>query len=746
MPVINPALQTRLSSQAPNDWVSVIVILSEQTNVKAIGGRNRNERLRNLIIALQNTANRTQVNLRSILSGLKNSGDVSSYTPLWIINAIVVTGNQAAINALANQPEVQSIVLDQTIPGPPRTSESLSSSAAEQNLIVANAPSLWSLGYSGQGIVVANMDTGVDYTHPDLSAQWRGGSNSWYDPYGQHPTTPTDLNGHGTWTMGVMVGRDAGGTSIGMAPQASWIAVKIFNDSNKATTSAIHQGFQWLLNPDNNLQTNDAPNVVNNSWTFGAPGCDLSFEPDLQALVAAGITPVFAAGNFGPSDSTSASPANNPDAFAVGATDDNDLIYAYSSRGPTSCGQAGPVTYPAIVAPGTSIRTSDLYGLYYSTTGTSLAAPHVSGAIALLLDAFPNLSVADLRNALTGSALDLGALGPDNTFGNGRIDVFSAYNMITGGTVPTSTPEPTGTATPLPSATATATSTTTPAPSPTTTNTSTPLPTETNTSTPLLTATPTNTPTPLPTGTNTSTPLPTGTDTSTPLPTATFTATPSPTATLTSTPSADLIFADGFESGNLSAWSSNASDGDDLSVSPSAALTGAYGMQAVIDDNLAIYVSDEMPNAESRYRARFYLDPNSIPMASGNAHYILYGYSGASTVILRVEFRFNNGSYQLRAGLRSDGNKWKTSGWFTISDAPHFIEMDWRAATSAGANNGGLTLWIDGVQRANLAGVDNDMRRIDRVWLGAVAAIDSGTRGTYFFDAFESHRQTYIGP
>jgi hypothetical protein len=207
-----------------------------------------------------------------------------------------------------------------------------------------------------------------------------------------------------------------------------------------------------------------------------------------------------------------------------------------------------------------------------------------------------------------------------------------------------------------------------------------------------------------------------------------------------------LIFADGFESGNLSAWSSNASDGDDLSVSPSAALTGAYGMQAVIDDNLAIYVSDEMPNAESRYRARFYLDPNSIPMASGNAHYILYGYSGASTVILRVEFRFNNGSYQLRAGLRSDGNKWKTSGWFTISDAPHFIEMDWRAATSAGANNGGLTLWIDGVQRANLAGVDNDMRRIDRVWLGAVAAIDSGTRGTYFFDAFESHRQTYIGP
>ena len=86
------------------------------------------------------------------------------------------------------------------------------------------------------------------------------------------------------------------------------------------------------------------------------------------------------------------------------------------------------------------------------------------------------------------------------------------------------------------------------------------------------------------------------------------------------------------------------------------------------------------------------------------------------------------------------------SDWFTISDTPHFIELDWRAATVSGANNGGLTLWIDGVQRANLTGVDNDTRRIDRIQLGSVAGIDSGTRGTYYFDGFESRRQTYIGP
>ena len=103
---------------------------------------------------------------------------------------------------------------------------------------------------------------------------------------------------------------------IDVAPDAKWIAVKIFNGSGKAYVSAIYQGYQWLLNPDGNLQTNDAPNVVNNSWTFGSPGCDLSFEPDLQALVVADITPVFVAGNYGPSSSTGASPANNPDAFA----------------------------------------------------------------------------------------------------------------------------------------------------------------------------------------------------------------------------------------------------------------------------------------------------------------------------------------------------------------------------------------------------------------------------------------------
>jgi hypothetical protein len=169
-------------------------------------------------------------------------------------------------------------------------------------------------------------------------------------------------------------------------------------------------------------------------------------------------------------------------------------------------------------------------------------------------------------------------------------------------------------------------------------------------------------------------------------------------------------------------------------------------LQAGIDDNNSIYVTDDSPNDEARYRARFRFDPNSIAMTNNNTHDLFLGYRGTSTAAVRVQFRRSSGAYQLRTSLRDDGSSWKTTSWFTISDAPHSIEIYWRAATGSGANNGGLTLWIDGIQRANLTGVDNDTRRIDRVRLGAVIGIDTGTRGAYYFDAFVSRRQTYIGP
>jgi subtilisin family serine protease len=405
--------------------VSVIVRLREQADLTSVEHLPRTARLYRAVTTLQGTASRTQGRLLGLLRARQAQGRVSEFGSLWIFNGMTVTAQPDVIAELAAQPEVASITLDATIQAPAQAT----SAAPGPNIDLVNAPDLWNLGYRGNGIVVANMDTGVDVGNSELGPRWRGGSNSWYDPYGQHPVTPTDVSGHGTWTMGVMVGGDASGGSVGIAPDAKWVAVKIFRDNGTAQTSRIHQGFQWLLDPDANAVTPDAPDVVNDSWSLGNPGCNLEFEQDIANLRSAGILSVFAAGNYGPSGSSSPSPANNPSALAVGETDVNDVIQSESSRGPSACGEPATV-YPELVAPGVGIRTTDLANQYIVQTGTSLSAPHVTGALALLLQAFPNLSGNDQVAALQHGAVDLGPAGPDNAYGHGRLDILSAYQNV----------------------------------------------------------------------------------------------------------------------------------------------------------------------------------------------------------------------------------------------------------------------------------------------------------------------------
>jgi subtilisin family serine protease len=409
----------------PATFVEAIVTLKDQADVRGTTG-TRSAKLRTVVKKLRAKAESSQRRLRTMLRVWEAQGRAFEVTPYWVFNGFSLSARQEVLEELARQPEVLSVTPNGTLDAPVLPS---SVAPPETNIALVNAPALWNVGVRGQGIVVANMDTGVDVTHPDLAAQWRGGTNSWFDPYGQHPTTPTDVSGHGTWTMGVMVGRDSGGSSVGMAPAASWIAVKIFNDGGTATEARIHEGFQWLLDPDRDPETADAPNVVNNSWSYRSFGCTLTFQLDLANLRAAGILPVFAAGNSGPFGSSSTSPANNPDAFAVGATNDSDAVYTYSSRGPSGCGEP-TTTFPELVAPGVGIRTTDLFGGFTSPSGTSLAAPHAAGALALLLSAFPNLTVAQQEAALKNSARDLGAAGPDSTFGWGRLDVLAAYGAL----------------------------------------------------------------------------------------------------------------------------------------------------------------------------------------------------------------------------------------------------------------------------------------------------------------------------
>jgi subtilisin family serine protease len=410
---------------AAPELVRVIVRLRTQVDPSRIPGRSRHDRQAALVRALRARAATDQPGLLDLLRRRRAQGSVTDVTSLWVVNAVSVTATTSVVREIAARPEVAEIAPDRTVTAPPAVSAA--GAPAEANLDAVGAPALWDLGLTGQGSVVAVMDTGVDASHPDLAARWRGGGNSWYDPNGQHPTVPTDVNGHGTATTGVIVGGSAGGTSLGVAPGASWIAVKIFNDRGIASTSAIHKGYQWLLDPDGNPATADAPDVVNDSWTGSAAGCNLEFQPDLRNLRAAGILPVFSAGNYGGADGTVLSPANVPEAVAVGSVDGGSVVDPSSSRGPSACDQR---IVPRLVAPGVDVRTTDLYGGYLDASGTSVAAPHVTGVLALLLGAYPDLSADRQQAALENTADDLGVPGPDNAYGYGRVNAPAAYRWL----------------------------------------------------------------------------------------------------------------------------------------------------------------------------------------------------------------------------------------------------------------------------------------------------------------------------
>jgi serine protease AprX len=372
-----------------------------------------------------------QRGIRSALAAGRRNGRVARWSPLWIADAVEVTATADLIAELARRPDVVSVTDNADARIAP------SALPAEPGVALTGAPAVWATGDTGQGVVVASLDSGVDVTHPALAASWRGGTNSWFDPYGQHPVTPTDGLGHGTESMGVMVG-DGG---IGMAPGAKWIAGRVFDDQGNATIAAIHQAFQWVLDPDGNPATADAPSIVLNSWTGLVSGCDATFEPDLQALVAAGILPVFAAGNS-PTQTISAantSPANLPEAFAVAATDATDTAAWFSMRGPSQCKRT---EFPKMSAPGVGVRTSGPLHGFATVDGTSFAAPHVAGAAALILSAAPATNLAGLESALTTTAKDLGAPGFDAVYGFGRLDALAAVQSATGAPPPPDTTPP----------------------------------------------------------------------------------------------------------------------------------------------------------------------------------------------------------------------------------------------------------------------------------------------------------------
>ncbi|MFV1983403.1 MAG: S8 family serine peptidase [Thiohalomonadales bacterium] len=421
---IKADLQQILNYSKQSDLVDIIVDFSDEVNVKKIKLQRSNFHT-NFIASLRNNSSSSQQKLIEYLA----SKNITNYTKLWMINSLAVTVEAQTIPDITALVGVSRIRYDRAIqldaistgtPGSP-----------EWNITQVNAPAVWNLTFTGQNVVIGSLDTGVDVNHQDLVNRYRGGINSWFDPF-TNSTTPYDMNGHGTSVMGIIVGGNASGTNIGVAPGAMWISAKIFDDNGGTQISKIHAAYQWMLDPDGNPNTRDEPSIINNSWNFEsqAKPCDTEFQKDINALLAADISVVFSSGN----NTNNISPANNGNTISVGALDESLAVKSFSGRGPSACQATG--IYPNIVAPGEGIFTAGLTSggtipdSYVFQTGTSFSAPHITGALAILKSAFPTSTRKNLQEALSYSAIDLGQTGEDSSFGWGYLNIHSAYLVL----------------------------------------------------------------------------------------------------------------------------------------------------------------------------------------------------------------------------------------------------------------------------------------------------------------------------
>ncbi|MEV6601130.1 S8 family serine peptidase [Actinoplanes sp. NPDC051346] len=434
---LEPRLRAQLAANRSTTFWVELRDRADLTPARNAAGDERAARVHR--IATEHAA-RSQAPVRALLTSRR-----ASFTPYWIANTIRVTGDAALAAAVAARPEVSRVLADKVVPLPklmpaatlPRVHSGTQN--AEWNLARVQAPRVWdNLSIRGDGIVVATVDTGVQYDHPALAASYRGRAAdgtlqhdySWFDPTGLCADgVPCDNAGHGTHTTGTMVGLD-GDHAIGVAPGARWIAAKGCESTDCSTASLLAAG-QWIVAPTdragNNPRPDLAPDVVNNSWSGW--GSDPWYSQIVDAWVAAGIFPAFSNGNTGPGCTTAGTPGNYTAAYASGAHDSAGDIASFSSRG---SGQDGTVK-PDIAAPGVDV-VSSVPGGYASYSGTSMASPHTAATVALLWSAVPELrhDIATTRQVLDATATDTedtscgGSPARNNVFGEGRLDAYAA--------------------------------------------------------------------------------------------------------------------------------------------------------------------------------------------------------------------------------------------------------------------------------------------------------------------------------
>ncbi len=468
---LHSRLEANLDTLSDDAQVSVIIHLKEKADISAIDRELKKEhatlavRHERVITALRETAARTQSDLIHYLAEAKREGWVTGFTPYWISNMIIAQATKDEIYRLMNHPDVDIIELNfryelikPVTPGSGGTGQR--GYGVTEGLYAIHADRVWrELGITGDGVIVANLDTGVDGAHPALASRWRGTepgvdpSEAWLDLVYGGTTFPVDHYGHGTHVMGTITGLGAAtGDTIGVAWRAQWIACNAIDQGvGPEFDNDVIAAFEWLADPDGNPGTHDdVPDVVQNSWRIneyfgGSPpytDCDDRWWDVIDNCEAAGVVVTWSAGNEGPGSETIGSPpdriASPFNVYSVGAVDATNYGYPYpiaswSSRGPSGCDHA--TIKPEVCAPGVDVYSSVPGGGYQKIgwSGTSMAGPHVAGVVALMREANPNLGVDEIKWVIMETAHDFGTTGEDNTYGMGFIDAYEAVLMVMSG-------------------------------------------------------------------------------------------------------------------------------------------------------------------------------------------------------------------------------------------------------------------------------------------------------------------------
>lgn len=379
------------------------------------------------IIAFDNGQNTTASAVaEEQITKLVNSYDGTVVTTYEVVNGIAVNIPDDKVDQLNVIKNIKYVEKDQEF-----------YALLDQAVPQIGGDMVWNSGYTGDGVKVAVLDTGIDGSHPDLD---NGKIVAWVD-YINGKQVPYDDNGHGTHCAGTVAGTGeaSDGRYKGVAPDASLMAAKVLKSDGSGNSSALISAIDWAVQ--------NKADVI--SLSLGSPTRSQAVEDAVDNAINAGVVVIVAAGNGGPATRTITCPGDNPNAITVGAVDRNNQIASFSSRGPNYDGTVKPdltsVGVGLVAAKANALSSSDYYT---PMSGTSMATPMTAGAAALLLSAKPGLTPEQIKIALVSTALQEGISAPDNDYGYGRVDALAALSYVLDGRTPGLTPVPTPIATP----------------------------------------------------------------------------------------------------------------------------------------------------------------------------------------------------------------------------------------------------------------------------------------------------------